>query len=133
MKGSCHCGAVSIALAARPDYLHDCNCSLCVQSGALWGYYRTDNVVLRGKTNDYARAEMTKPSSLLHLCKNCGSTTHWVAATHLSHGFMGVNMRLFETAELVGTELRFPNGRDWDKVTPFGYVKSHTIFDGISH
>ena len=132
MTGGCHCGRVSIELAARPDYLNDCNCTLCLKSGALWGYYTVNAVKLNGETGEYVRADVTEPSVILHFCKKCGSTTHWSPAARLRNGRMGVNMRLFDPAELAGVELRFPNGRDWDKSTAYGYVRSHSVFFDVA-
>lgn len=132
MTGACHCGAVSIRLAARPEYLNDCNCSLCTKSGVRWGYYATGDVEMSGETGEYVRSDVAQPTAHIHFCKTCGSTTHWSAAPHLQHhGLMGVNMRLFDPAQLAGTELRFPNGRDWDKTTPFGYLREHGVFGEV--
>ena len=38
MTGTCLCGAVTVTVDDRPDYIHDCNCSLCRKAGAAWGY-----------------------------------------------------------------------------------------------
>ncbi|HRJ01998.1 MAG TPA: hypothetical protein PKV67_14700 [Hyphomonas sp.] len=34
---------------------------------------------------------------------------------------VGVNMRLFDPDELVSIEVRYPDGKGWDGVHPFGY------------
>jgi len=39
IEGGCQCGAVTIRLARRPDYVNDCNCSSCRPLGVLWGYF----------------------------------------------------------------------------------------------
>ncbi|KAL2267746.1 hypothetical protein VTJ83DRAFT_5023 [Remersonia thermophila] len=50
--GSCHCGAVTVALASKPldatyaDRTVDCNCSVCVRNGYVWAYPRKEHVVL---------------------------------------------------------------------------------------
>jgi hypothetical protein len=47
IKASCHCGAVIIQVAARPERLTSCNCSICRRLGSLMAYYRPDDVVIR--------------------------------------------------------------------------------------
>ena len=49
LEASCHCGAVQIEVAARPQQLTSCNCSLCRRLGTLWAYYHPDRVrITRG-------------------------------------------------------------------------------------
>jgi len=42
ITGSCHCGAVHIAVAEAPASVKSCNCSICRRLGTLWAYYRPD-------------------------------------------------------------------------------------------
>jgi hypothetical protein len=128
MTGTCHCGAVSLTLTHRPDYINQCNCSLCTKSGALWGYFSAEDVTVEGQTQAYARADLERPAVHVHFCRQCGSTTHFAPLAPVPQDFRGVNMRLFDPAALAGVELRFPNGRDWDKVLPFGYLRDHAVF-----
>jgi hypothetical protein len=128
MKGSCHCGAVTLKLASRPDYLNDCNCSLCSKHGVLWGYFATDDVVIVGETAAYTRADREQPAVRLHFCSICGCSTHWTPMPHIPQDRMGANMRLFNSAGLAGVELRFPNGRDWDGLSDYGYLRPHKAF-----
>lgn len=121
MTGHCHCGAVTITLTAKPDYLNDCNCSLCASSGAIWGYFARDQAIINGETSSYARADYSKPAVALHFCKNCGNATHWTSLMSDHPDRMGANMRLFAAADLDGVELRFPDGRNWTGETDFGY------------
>lgn len=124
LQGHCHCRRVAIALPRRPDYLNDCDCSLCASHGAIWGYFTPAEVVLTGETTTYVRADMTEPAVRLHFCGFCGSTTHWSATPAFARrrpGLpprMGVNMRLFAQGAVAGLELRFPDGRNWSGVGP---------------
>ena len=38
IAGSCHCGAVKIAVAEAPATVTSCNCSICRRLGTLWAY-----------------------------------------------------------------------------------------------
>lgn len=39
LKLSCHCGQVRIELDRRPDYINECNCTLCSKAGVRWGLF----------------------------------------------------------------------------------------------
>jgi hypothetical protein len=38
LKLSCHCGQIRIEIRKQPDYINECNCTLCSKSGARWAY-----------------------------------------------------------------------------------------------
>ena len=42
-------------------------------------------------------------------------------AAHPEADQVGVNMKLFDPAALAGVELRFPDGRNWDGASPYGF------------
>lgn len=44
VTAKCHCGRVSLELPAPPRKINECRCSVCYRYGALWGYYRRDEV-----------------------------------------------------------------------------------------
>lgn len=131
MTGTCHCGKVRVTLAAKPEYLNACNCSLCAKSGSVWGYFAGSDVAIDGETRQYMRADRENPAALLHFCPNCGSTTHFTLAEHVGHDLAGVNARLFDPSELEGVELRYPDGRGWDgQSQDFIYLEAHKSFAG---
>jgi len=113
MIGSCHCGAVQVQVAHRPPYVNFCNCSLCAKTGGVWGYYEEGQVQVEGHTSSYRRADYDEPQIELYFCPRCGATTHWVTTEHFDGKRVGVNMRIFEPAELKGIEARFLDGRNW--------------------
>ena len=116
--GQCHCNAVTVSVPGKPEYLNDCNCSLCARSGAVWGYYDRREVRVEGATRTYARKDLVAPMIHLHFCDTCGTATHWSSiepekmAPEIAHR-MGVNMRLVDEGLLSGVELRYPDGRNW--------------------
>lgn len=113
LAGKCHCGAVRVTIPAAPDYINDCNCSLCMTRGAIWVYFSPSAVTVMGETHHYVRADLPQPALATHWCARCGTTTHWTA---LDPGYdrLGVNMRLFDDATYAGVELRAIDGRSWD-------------------
>ncbi|WP_066649728.1 MULTISPECIES: GFA family protein [Sphingomonas] len=113
LSATCHCGAVGITIPAAPDYLNDCNCSLCVTRGGLWGYFPPANVVITGETSRYIRADLKEPALATHWCPRCGSTTHW-RAIDPAYDRMGVNLRLFDPAIWEAIDIRHVDGRSWE-------------------
>lgn len=124
---SCHCGQVRIELAKRPDYIHECNCTLCSKSGAQWGYFDPAEVAVEGATAGYCRDDKDDAAADVRFCGRCGSTTHFglteSAQAKFGNAVTGVNMRLAEEADLAGIELRYPDGRAWSGEGAFAYVR----------
>ena len=132
LKANCHCGGVALTLAKRPDFINDCNCSLCSASGAIWGYFSCEEVEVTGPTQTYRRQDYQTPAVQLHSCETCGATTHWTLTEEFLDANgpadrMGVNMRLFDFAKLAGVIVRFPDGRGWDGKSDYGYRRADLI------
>jgi hypothetical protein len=136
VHGNCLCGAVSVTIDARPEFINDCNCSLCRKSGAAWGYFPSASATATGTTVSFVRRDKAVPSVEIHSCASCAATTHFVLTSAFRErnegvDVVGVNMRLFEPEDLDGVEVRFPNGRDWPGEGPYGYRRAAiTIGDG---
>jgi hypothetical protein len=128
---SCLCGRIRVETAKRPDYIHECNCTLCRKSGARWGYYPPSEVSVVGTASGYCREDKGDPNALLQFCAECGVTTHFVltesAVARHGNVVMGVNMRLADEGDLAGVELRFPDGRAWAGEGAFGYLRDSRI------
>ena len=126
MTGHCLCGAVRVTIDAAPEFINDCNCSLCRKAGGAWGYFSSASVSAIGDTVTFVRRDKKAPGVEVHSCKTCGTTTHWMLTKSFkeqnpSADQVGVNMRLFDPDDLKGVEVRFPDGKGWDGEGPFGY------------
>ncbi|GGC24506.1 hypothetical protein GCM10011363_46260 [Marivita lacus] len=135
MTGTCLCGAASITIEAKPDFIHDCNCDLCRKSGGAWGYFSSPQVRTDGPTSSVMRNDKADPAAEVHSCRSCHTTMHFVIAKSFQdqHGpvdIVGVNMRLFELHQIEGVEVRFPNGKDWSGVGAFEYRRPAATIDG---
>lgn len=128
---ACPCGQVRLATTKRPDFVHACNCTLCKETGARWGYFHPDEVTVEGATTGRIRADKPEPSAFIHACAACGATTHFrlteAAAAAFGDTMAGVNMALADDRDLAGIELRFPDGRGWSGEGAFGYVRAARI------
>ena len=127
MVGSCHCGKISIHVAKRPDYLNDCNCSLCSKLGVIWGYVDAADVQIDGETGSYTRHDRDKPGVRVHFCAQCGCTSHWSPMPHIPQDRMGINVRLFAASDLTGLVLHYSDGAGWDGMTPYGFRQESTV------
>ena len=128
---SCLCGRIRVETAKPPDFIHECNCTLCRKAGARWGYFHPSEVSVQGEAEGYCRDDKADPNARLQFCARCGVTTHFVLTENAvaRHGnvVMGVNMRLADERDLAGIELRFPDGQAWSGEGGFGYVREARI------
>ncbi|WP_158925139.1 GFA family protein [Acidisphaera sp. S103] len=131
VKLSCLCGQVRLEIPRRPDFINECNCTLCSKSGARWAYFHPSDVSIDGPTNGYRRTDKADPAAEIRFCANCGSTTHFIltdsAVSRFGNTHMGVNARLADDKDLAGTELRYPDGRAWPGEGGFTYVQAARI------
>ncbi len=103
VKGSCHCGAVTLSVPHAPEWVGSCNCSLCTKSGWLVAYYPDDAVTVEGETVPYIWGDRMIG---IHHCPICGCGTHWKTLGE-EFGKMGVHARLLEGFD-VGADEGFP-------------------------
>lgn len=75
--GSCHCGAVTLALKSAPldkdypDTASECACSICSRNRYIWVFPKTEQVIVQGRENlrtyQFATGIVVKT-----FCKTCG-------------------------------------------------------------
>lgn len=128
---SCLCNQIRVETSKKPDYINECNCTLCNKSGARWAYFHPSEVSIEGRTQEYCREDKNDPVAKIQFCAKCGSTTHFTltasAISRFGNSLMGVNMRLADESDLAGTELRYPDGRAWSGEGDFRYVRAGRI------
>jgi len=107
LSGSCHCGAVQLAVASAPETLTSCNCSMCRRIGGLWAYYKPADVTIAGATATYCWGDKSLD---LHHCATCGCTTHWSPRPGTDPNRMGVNARLLAPEIIETTRIRRVDG-----------------------
>jgi hypothetical protein len=77
LKLSCLCGQVRIEIPKRPDFINECNCTLCSKTGARWAYFHPSEVGIEGTTKGFSREDKDDPAAEIQFCANCDSTTHF--------------------------------------------------------
>ncbi len=118
-EASCHCGAVRIAVPAAPEFVVDCNCSICHRNGALWAFYTADSIEMAGHPENTTAYIWGQRSIRTLRCSHCGCVTHWEPFDD-SHGSKyGINTRNFDPAVVHGVRLRRFDGADtWTYLDP---------------
>ncbi len=131
LKLSCLCGLIRVEVQKRPDYIHECNCTLCSKSGVRWAYLHPSEVSVEGNTTGFCREDKDDPGAEIQFCPKCGSTTHFTltvsAVSRFGNSLIGVNMLLADESDLAGIELRYPDGRAWPGEGEFTYVRAARI------
>lgn len=98
VKAACHCTAVRFEIAEHPQWVLDCNCTICRRYGALWTYFRgADAAKLITKPDPEAtEAYLWLDKEIgFHRCKTCGCVTHLQAAQE--QVIFGLNARMIPT------------------------------------
>jgi len=131
-QASCHCGSVKITITRQPEFMQDCNCTLCSNSGAVWGYLDPVAFIVAGDTKGYVRKDYPQPAVDIRFCNICGATTHWLLTEEYiartgQNARMAVNMRLFKSEDLTGIELKFPDGINWIGEGECGFRRQSVI------
>ncbi len=111
--GSCHCGRARITLHRRPEYVTQCNCSLCSRTGFQGIYFASHEVDIEGEFDSYVRADSNPPSLATQRCRHCGIATHWIPLTEPPHERTGINARLFDPGTFDDVPVRAVDGRSW--------------------
>ncbi len=72
--GSCHCGAVTFAVAADlPGEAMSCNCSHCRRKGFLLTFVPADQFTLRSGEDSLASYQFYKHNIKHRFCATCGT------------------------------------------------------------
>jgi hypothetical protein len=114
LDATCHCGAVRISVPDRPEYLVDCNCSICRRNGALWAFYTAKSIKLSGHPENTTAYIWGRRTIRTMHCKVCGCITHWEPLAADAEETVGVNARNFEASAIEGVRVRkFDGAATW--------------------
>jgi hypothetical protein len=96
LSTSCHCGAVRIELALRPESVTECNCSICRRLGARWAYCERKSA--RVEAGEAALERYCPGKTLAFVrCRTCGCVVMWDRIEPGGENDrIGINMRLIE-------------------------------------
>jgi hypothetical protein len=113
-QATCHCGRIRIDVPAEPEFLVDCNCSICRRYGALWAFYPMAETHVEGAAEHaqgYVWGERT--ITTFH-CRHCGSVTHWEPLAAKPESKFAINARLLDPAVTASIRVRrFDGAQTW--------------------
>ena len=112
--GSCHCGAVTLHLAAAPAEVTECNCSLCRKYGVIWAYLEAADLRVEPDPPPTGTYAWNGRHVDFHHCTRCGCVTHWTPRSS-DRTRRGVNARLLDPKLLGAARLRHLDGADTGK------------------
>jgi hypothetical protein len=112
IKGTCHCGAVTFNTPRSPEWLTECNCSICRRIGAKWAHFDQQDVEISAPESGTIAYVQGDKTLVTHTCKTCGCTTHWLGIDPEAGGRMAVNFRMCEPGDIELIPVRHFDGAD---------------------
>jgi hypothetical protein len=112
IEGSCHCGAITFVVPRQPEWLNECNCSICRRIGALWAYYARCEVEISAPTDGTIVYVQGDATLAVHTCGKCGCTPYWLGLDQKPDGRMAVNFRMCDPSILNNVRVRHFDGAD---------------------
>lgn len=111
MEISCHCQSIRI-IAAPPDQVTSCNCSICIRYQTLWGYYDPHEVKISvGDKGEAAYIWGDRMLEFVH-CANCGCVTHYRTVPDYPKPKVALNFRMASEESIADIPVRYFNGRE---------------------
>lgn len=105
---TCHCKAIRITFPPLREPALECLCSICRRYGALWAYYKPDEVHVEG--SDAIEAYVWGKKRLaFNRCKQCGCMTHYSVVGD-TRPRVAVNCRMLEKEEFSKLESEQSDG-----------------------
>jgi hypothetical protein len=112
LEGSCHCGAITFSVPGKPEWLTECNCSICRRIGARWAHFERDEVELSAQPNATIAYVQGDKTLAVHTCKRCGCTPYWLGLDPEAGTRMALNFRMCDPDETLDIPVRHFDGAD---------------------
>ena len=98
LRAACHCTAVRFELATTPDWVLDCNCTICRRYGAVWMYPEPGAVTFVRGADATHIYEWGDRELIFHRCRVCGCVTHTMTAEDPPRVY-SINARMIPTLD----------------------------------
>ena len=113
----CHCGDVRLQVAARPESLTECNCSICRRYAARWAYYTRKTAQVLSDPDKVGVYIWGDRMLEFYHCKRCGCLTHSESVEKTDDSRIAVNARMMSPDDVADVRLKFFDGADtWQYV-----------------
>lgn len=120
MIASCHCGATRVQAAQMPTAAKECNCSFCARTGAVWAYFKPDELQFLSQAEE--RTYSARGMNMHHFCGRCGMHTwgdspDWGSAYNADGSpKQGTQPGAMPTQRIYAVNLRLVDDIDWSKI-----------------
>jgi len=115
MKGTCHCGNISVELIKEIDLVTSCNCAICHRYGAIWAYFQISEVNINFKNLKSQTYQHGDKYIDFHHCSLCGCVTHYTPTNKMDSQKMAINLRMMPKEILSTVNIRLFDGADtWE-------------------
>lgn len=72
LQSICHCGAITVTLSRPPEYVNECQCTICRRYAAAWGYYQSNELQIEQKGAGTKKYVWGDGDNEFHFCDHCG-------------------------------------------------------------
>lgn len=108
IDATCHCGAVTVTAPRTPEYVNECQCSICRRYAAAWAYYPISEVKLQLNKEGTATKQYIwgDRDIAFHFCESCGCVVCWwpADASHPEAKMVGINSRMMPPEDVARVE-----------------------------
>ena len=112
VQGGCHCGRVRFEVAAHPDHVVVCNCSICTKKGYLhWIVPCAVFRVLRG-ADDLVTYTFNTGVARHYFCRVCGVSPYYVPRSDPDK--VDVNARCLDGIDPASLLVEAFDGQNWE-------------------
>ena len=112
LKGSCHCGAITLEVdAAPPEQAMECNCSHCSRKGYLLWFVPRESAHVHAADGQVGVYHFNKHVIAHHFCKQCGCAPFALGTAPDGTAMTAVNVRCLEGIELAAIKRIAVDGR----------------------
>jgi hypothetical protein len=111
--GSCHCGAVRLAVEA-PEHIdaYECNCSMCTRTGFLHLIVPAERFRLLSGADALSNYTFNTGTAQHYFCRICGVRPYYVPRSN-PNGF-SVNVRCLDRATVRSVKVLPFDGQNWE-------------------
>ena len=113
IEAACHCGAVRFEIAEPPQWVLDCNCSVCRRSGYLHLIVPRERFRLLRGAGELAEYRFNTGAACHYFCRHCGIKSFYVPRSHPDA--ISVHARCLEPGTLGEFDVQAFDGANWER------------------
>jgi hypothetical protein len=114
LKGSCHCGAITLEVdAAPPGQVMECNCSHCSRKGYLLWFVPREQTRVHAAEGKLGTYHFNKHVIAHHFCTQCGCAPYAAGTAPDGKAMTAVNVRCLEGVDLAALQRVPVDGRSY--------------------